>query len=227
VPLCDVPVDVRPRGTRCGRRAGSRVRSVASTTTLYLVRHAEQAPHAEEADDPGLSSAGRAQAVRVGQRFAGTFFEAVLHSPQRRASETAEVLASGLRNGLVEVSDLLRDVTPVPGAQEEESYPHWLRERLLHVPSDERDVGGQGLARTVRHFGEVYEGESRRLLLVTHAFVVGWLVRAARARRAPVAVGGLAACERKCDGRVVQQRSPRRSCWPSTTWPIYTASRCS
>ena len=31
--------------------------------------------------------------------------------------------------------------------------------------------------RTVRHFGQVNERETRHLLVITHAFVVGWFVR--------------------------------------------------
>lgn len=150
---------------------------MATNTTLHLVRHAEPAPHTEEADAPGLSSLGRAQALRVGERFASASLHAVLHSPQRRARETAQVLATRLSDSVVEQSQLLRDVTPVPGDQEDDSYPRWLRQRLLKVPAEERDVGGEGLSRTVRHFGQVYEREARHLLLITHAFVVGWFVR--------------------------------------------------
>lgn len=150
---------------------------MASQTTLYLVRHAEQAPGEAEADDPGLSALGRAQALRVGRRFASESLDAVLHSPQRRARDTAHALASGLSDRIVEQSDLLRDVTPVPGDEESDSYPSWLRQRLLQVPAEERDVGGEGLSRAVRHFGQVHEQEARKLLLVTHAFVVGWFVR--------------------------------------------------
>ena len=43
--------------------------------------------------------------------------------------------------------------------------------------ADQRDHGGQGLHRAVAHLGELRARERRELLLVTHAFVVGWFVR--------------------------------------------------
>ncbi len=149
---------------------------MASQTTLHLVRHAEQAPDVLEAEDPGLSDLGRAQALRVGERFEDASLHAVLHSPQRRARETAQELATRLPDCVVEESRLLRDVTPVPD-DPDDSYPPWLRHRLLEVPAEERDAGGAGLSRAVRHFGQVHDGEARHLLLVTHAFVIGWFVR--------------------------------------------------
>lgn len=99
------------------------------------------------------------------------------HSPQRRAAETAQVLTQHMQGPMVVESELLRDVTPVPDREEEDNWPAWLRQRLLDVPAAERDVGGEGVQRAVAHFGQVEDGVERRLLLVTHAFVVGWFVR--------------------------------------------------
>ena len=62
--------------------------SGVASTTLHLVRHAEQAQDA--ADDPGLLALGREQARWLGDRFPGVPLEAVLHSSQRRAAETAQ-----------------------------------------------------------------------------------------------------------------------------------------
>ena len=141
------------------------------------MRHAEQAPGEAEVDDPGLSTLGRAQAAQLGRRFADESLDAVLHSPQRRARETALAVANCLKDSVVEQSDLLRDVTPVPGDGERDSYPSWLRDALRQVPEGEQDPGGDHLSRAMHHFGQVHEQQARSLLLVTHACVVAWFVR--------------------------------------------------
>ena len=141
-----------------------------STTTLYPVRHAEPAPQADEADDPGLSSTGRGQADRLGRRFADVPLEAVLHSPQRRAAETAHLLVARLPGTAIACSALLRDVTPVPGSQDSEGYSAWLLQRLRQVPRINATTAARGC--TVPWPTSVSCGRCE-LLLVTHAFVVG------------------------------------------------------
>ena len=78
---------------------------------LILVRHAEP-ERAEGSDgapaDPGLTARGREQARRLGAWLAGERIDAVLSSPQRRARETAALVAAA--HGLsVEVLDGLAE----------------------------------------------------------------------------------------------------------------------
>lgn len=65
---------------------------------LVLLRHAEPRRGAEGAErrDPGLSATGRAQAERLAEHLAAERWDALYSSPQRRASETAEILAARL-----------------------------------------------------------------------------------------------------------------------------------
>jgi broad specificity phosphatase PhoE len=65
-------------------------------TLIYLVQHGEKEPGP---GDPGLTGAGREQAGRTGRWLHGFGLNAVYGSPQRRAWETAEIIASvcGLR----------------------------------------------------------------------------------------------------------------------------------
>jgi broad specificity phosphatase PhoE len=65
-------------------------------TLIYLVQHGEKEPGP---GDPGLTDAGREQAGRTARWLHGFGLNAVYGSPQRRAWETAEIIASvcGLR----------------------------------------------------------------------------------------------------------------------------------
>jgi len=68
---------------------------------LYLLRHAHAGDpakwHAGDADRP-LSRRGRGQAERLGRFLARSGFrpDAIISSPKRRASETAEIVAEAL-----------------------------------------------------------------------------------------------------------------------------------
>lgn len=71
---------------------------------VYLTRHGQPQPAAEEdhdpqypPGDPPLSELGRRQARRLGQRLAGTGFRGVIYaSPYRRTAETADIIAAVL-----------------------------------------------------------------------------------------------------------------------------------
>ncbi|MBD0330582.1 MAG: histidine phosphatase family protein [Thermoleophilia bacterium] len=67
---------------------------------LVLVRHAEAAPGAPDAERP-LTSRGREQARELGERLAreGIRPETVLTSPLRRARETADLVGTALGVG--------------------------------------------------------------------------------------------------------------------------------
>ena len=141
--------------------------------SLYLVRHARAA--AGDAHDPGLSSVGRLQAGLLADRLLELEVGAVLHSPLNRAAETATVPADRWEV-TARACALLTDRTPVPSLGCRSDYPARYLPWLDETPPDERDVDGQALM-SVRDELIRLSSESRdRLVLVTHAFVIGWLV---------------------------------------------------
>jgi serine/threonine-protein phosphatase PGAM5 len=122
---------------------------------------------------PGSAGWGVAQSRLLGDRLRGEGAAVeVRHSPRRRAVETAAVL--GEVCGTPTIADpLLDDRTPVPAPGEEALYPDWMRAWFGSVPEDERDEGGAQLSAAV----ELCLADDRPLVLVTHAFVVGWFVQ--------------------------------------------------
>lgn len=164
------------------------------TTVLHLVRHAEQRTGA--GPDAGLSELGREQARCLGERLASAGLAEIHHGPAARASETAQVVARTLADrGLPEITpfrtDLLADRTPAPEPGQEQEYPERDRAWLRTVPRAELDPGGRRISAALRHFAgltnELGTREEagaavaeRHVLLVTHAFVVSWIVREVR-----------------------------------------------
>jgi serine/threonine-protein phosphatase PGAM5 len=141
-----------------------------ASTLLYLVRHAEQDAGG------GLSALGQQQAHLLGERLAGVRFDAVRHSPVRRAEETALILADYLPGVPVSRSELLRDRTPVPSAGQVVEVPPRFLPFLESIPAAERDPGGELLDAAVGELATTGAGD-RCELLVTHNFVIGWFVR--------------------------------------------------
>jgi probable phosphoglycerate mutase len=141
-------------------------------TTVFLVRHAEQAP-----GGAGLSAFGRGQAERVGRRLAGVPFTGFHHGPARRAAETAEIVAGLLPPGVARhACELVADRTPVPSPGRRARYPARFLPWLDTVPAAERDEDAAGLQDAVARLSRVGD-EDRHELVVTHRFVAGWFVR--------------------------------------------------
>src|SRR5262245_42645494 len=73
----------------------------AAERTLVLVRHGQTDWNREERFqgqlDIPLNAAGRAQAETLKQQLGGSRFDVAYSSPLRRAYETAEIIAGGLR----------------------------------------------------------------------------------------------------------------------------------
>jgi probable phosphoglycerate mutase len=82
-------------------------------TTIYLARHGETDWNRELRwqghSDPPLNDRGRGQATKLAEAFAGAKLAAVYSSDLRRASETAEIVASRL-NLRVRVDPRLREI---------------------------------------------------------------------------------------------------------------------
>jgi serine/threonine-protein phosphatase PGAM5 len=150
-----------------------------SEVEVYLVRHAEAA--GADGDDPGISEHGRSQAKALGQRLAGTRFAAAFHSPRRRAAETAAILFGARPDVPTSPCEPVDDRTPVPSAHRRDDYPKRYWPWLEATPPAERDQDAARLSDAVSQLaaaaGRV--ADDGPLLVVTHAFVIGWFVRSA------------------------------------------------
>ncbi|MEQ8146074.1 histidine phosphatase family protein [Streptomyces sp. OP7] len=148
---------------------------------LYLVRHGEALP-----DGSGLTERGRRQATLLGRRLRDVPLAAVHHGPLARADQTAQLMAGQSHDLPLQVSEAAGDYVPyVPGREElpADAADHYLR--FLDGATAEERERGPVLAREAvdRFTGPVPGDEDRHELVVTHNFLVAWLVR--DAMRAP------------------------------------------
>ncbi|MFD5590319.1 histidine phosphatase family protein [Streptomyces griseorubiginosus] len=146
-----------------------------ATRYLYLARHGEAL-----ADESGLSEAGRRQAVLLGRRLRGVPLTAVHHGPLPRAVQTARLVHEQLENVPLVVSDVAGDYVPyVPPADELPSASADFYLRFLADTTDEERERGAVLADQALDLftGPVDGDEDRHELVVTHNFLVAWLVR--------------------------------------------------
>ena len=149
--------------------------------TVYFVRHGQSednaAPVFQSPDSP-LSAQGRRQAERVAERFCKLSFEALIASPFRRASETAEIIATATATE-VEYSQLFVErikPTCINGKPHDDEaanavWRNW--EKSLHTPGM-RVSDGENFDDLVRRadealtfLGDRAEGS---LVVVTHGY---------------------------------------------------------
>lgn len=142
-----------------------------ATRYLYLVRHAEATP-----DESGLTKNGRRQAVLLGRRLRDVPFSTVHHGPLPRATETAHLM---LKNVPLNISEAAGDY--IPQVPERDDLPADSADflfRFLDQITDEEAEHGPALARqALKQFtGPVDGNEARHELVVTHNFLISWLV---------------------------------------------------
>ncbi|MCO1596675.1 histidine phosphatase family protein [Micromonospora sp. RHAY321] len=153
------------------------------TRLLYLARHGEQEDAATESPEAGLSERGRRQARLLGERLRGRPFTAVHHGPLRRAAETAELVAASLPGVPVYATELAGD--HLPHDTEPAGLPPAYAHFLAQFSAAERVEGPRVTAEAVRRFagpvaeeaGGVGGAEPVRELVVTHSFLIAWLIR--------------------------------------------------
>lgn len=143
---------------------------------LYLARHGEASP----GDEGGLTETGRRQSVLLGERLRRSPLSAVTHGPLPRAAETAGLVRDQLGDVPLRSSETAGDF--VPHVPERDELPaesaDLLLGRLEGVPAGERRDGPERARRALAAFTGPAEGdEPRHELVVTHAFLIGWLVR--------------------------------------------------
>ncbi|MFJ3925373.1 histidine phosphatase family protein [Streptomyces sp. NPDC090022] len=144
---------------------------------LYLARHGQAT-----ADESELTADGRRQAELLGDRLRGVPLTRIWHGPLPRAAQTAALVAGRLDGVPLRESELAGDYVPyVPGRAElPAEAADALLDRVARFPAADREQG-PALARAAlaRFTGPVPGDEPRHELVVTHAFLVSWLLRAA------------------------------------------------
>lgn len=140
---------------------------------LYLVRHGEQQDAEHGMPDGPLSPRGERQARLVAERLSGVPFTSMMHSPLKRAEETARIMQERMPAVTPEPSSLLFDCIP---SGPEPGMPRAWETFFGNVTDEEIDAGGAQMADAVDEFLAPALGE-RHDLLITHNFVIGWFVR--------------------------------------------------
>ncbi|MFG3349885.1 histidine phosphatase family protein [Streptomyces sp. NPDC048018] len=144
---------------------------------LYLTRHAEAT-----ADESELTAAGRHQAALLGERLRGVPLTAIHHGPLARAAQTARLVGEQLDGVPAQLAVAAGDYIPYLPSREE--LPAETADAMLgflrQFPAEEREQGpGLAEAALAQFTGPVAGDEPRHELVVTHNFLVGWLLRAA------------------------------------------------
>lgn len=137
---------------------------------LYLVRHGHADGHVDESR---LTDRGREQASRAAARLAASGVAAVHHSPLRRASETARIIAEAL--GVVPVADeSVGDYIPFDPVGVE-GLPQRFAEFAAGLTAAERDLGPQLAERAFARFAVAPDADVSELV-VSHNFTIGGFV---------------------------------------------------
>jgi broad specificity phosphatase PhoE len=148
-----------------------------ATRYLYLARHGEASP-----DESGLSDSGRQQAILLGRRLRARPITAVYHGPLPRAQQTARLVGEQLDGVSLTSSPAAGDFVPyVPDRNEVPSHGADVFLRFLEPVTAEEAAEGRVLAeQALEHFtGPVAGDTDRHELVVTHNFLIAWLVRQA------------------------------------------------
>ncbi|MEU9221128.1 histidine phosphatase family protein [Streptomyces sp. NPDC048376] len=147
-----------------------------ATRYFYLARHGEASP-----DESGLTDAGRRQATLLGRRLRDVPLTAVHHGPLPRAEETARLITDELEGVTARVAECAGDYVPhLPERDELPAGPaDFYLDFLAGATEEERRRGPELARQALRRFtGAVTDGgQDRHELVVTHNFLIAWLVR--------------------------------------------------
>jgi probable phosphoglycerate mutase len=152
--------------------------STLSDRFLYLVRHGEAT-----ADETALSDRGRRQATLLGDRLRGVPFAAVHHGPLPRAAGTAALITARLGAApAAHACPPAGDYIPYLPARQElhPASADSIVAFLEAFPAAEREDGPRLAREAVDRFtGPAAQDTPRHDLVITHNFLIGWLVREA------------------------------------------------
>jgi serine/threonine-protein phosphatase PGAM5 len=143
------------------------------THYIYLVRHGEHQDAEHGLIDGPLSPRGRRQAALLADRLSGVPFDAVWRSPLERASQTARAVAERMPSLSPRPSALLFDCVPSGMTPDTPAVfePFFGRVTEAEIEAGSAQMADAKSEYLVRKSGEVHE------LLITHNFVIGWIVR--------------------------------------------------
>ncbi|MEV8418625.1 histidine phosphatase family protein [Streptomyces niveus] len=144
---------------------------------LYLTRHGEAS-----SDESQLTDGGRRQAALLGERLRGVPLTGIHHGPLARTEQTARLVGERLDGVPLRCSDAADDY--IPYLPEREELPPETADAVLgflgQLPAEEREQRpGLAAAALAEFTGPVVGEEPCHELVITHNFLVGWLVRAA------------------------------------------------
>jgi probable phosphoglycerate mutase len=149
----------------------------AASRYLYLVRHGEALP-----DESGLTDRGRRQATLLGEYLSSKPISVLWHGPQARAIQTAQLIVQAHgRSGLELCPEAAAD-DYLPYAPARGEVPEQFADRVSGLldgyAAEERERGAELAVRALHRFtGPVAGDADRHELVVTHNFLIGWLVR--------------------------------------------------
>lgn len=138
---------------------------------LYLVRHGEVRDAEFGITDGPLSERGRQQAHALGKRLADVPFDQAFTSPLDRALETSSILSNYVQGPPVEQTNLLFDCIPSSSKDAPDGYDAFFS----GVDEEDIDAGQAQMQDAVSAF-MTRPREDVHTLLVTHNFVIGYLV---------------------------------------------------
>jgi broad specificity phosphatase PhoE len=145
------------------------------THFLYLVRHGDASPH-----HGPLSEVGREQARLAGQRLRDVPLTAICHGPLPRAAQTAAIIAEGFPGVLISACELAGDY--IPSDPDPAELPPTFASLVGSYTGAERVKGARLASAAIERFTRPgAEGTDTHELVVTHNFLIGWLVSQALA----------------------------------------------
>lgn len=150
--------------------------SDVATRYLYLTRHGEAT-----ADETSLTDAGRHQATALAHRLSGVPLASIHHGPLPRAQQTAHMVGAALDHVPLLSCDAAGDFVPyVPRVGERPEDPGRLAQFLAQFTPHELATGATLAQQALDLFtGPAPGSQDRHELVVTHNFLIGWLVREA------------------------------------------------
>jgi serine/threonine-protein phosphatase PGAM5 len=152
------------------------------TRHLYIARHGETDPFGE------LTATGRQQAALLGERLAHLPIDAVWHSPLPRAASSAHEIARHLppHTPVTEAVELIDHIPYVPTPAE--TPQSWVP-FFDGYDADEADAGHRIAESLIARFATTpdpaAQGNDTHEILLTHAYPIAWLIRAALDAPAP------------------------------------------
>ncbi|MPY99882.1 MAG: histidine phosphatase family protein [Actinophytocola sp.] len=149
----------------------------SATRYLYLTRHGDPLPTGN-----GLTRQGRRQAALLGKRLRSAPLSALYHGPSDRTTDTAWLISEQLDGIKPRELEAAGDYVPhSPGRAElPAESADFLLDFVGQFSATECQRGQIYSREALESFSSPVEGpDDQHIMLVTHNFLIGWLVRAA------------------------------------------------